>query len=188
VAVDDGGSTSCNPVQPQERAINWDELVTEERQDEEGEGRLEIIDENQLYVLLGLRIEEENAKGAADLPSNEEQATTNNGSTVPDNDTRGAAIPVDDEIPEERVIVYDPNNPCMNIGNVYPSMVEFRLAVRQFAINKEFTLHTVKIDKERFIGKCMAPYCPWHINGRKQHDSSIVMVYSTLLLILFFIV
>ena len=78
--------------------------------------------------------------------------------------------------------MYDPNNPCMNLGTVYPNMVEFRLAVRQFAINKEFALHTVKSDKERFIGKCMAPDCPWHINGRKQRDSNIVMVHSTYLL------
>ena len=127
---------------------------------------------------MGLRTEDE----AGGLPSNEDQTTTINGSTVPDIDTRGAAIPVDDEIPEERVIVYDPNNPCMNLGTVYPNMVEFRLAVRQFAINKEFALHTVKSDKERFIGKCMAPDCPWHINGRKQRDSDIVMVHSTYLL------
>ena len=53
-------------MQPQEHAINWDELLIEERQDEEGEGRLEIIDEDQLYVLLGLRTEDETAGG---LPS-----------------------------------------------------------------------------------------------------------------------
>ena len=45
MALDDNGSTSRNPVQPQEHAINWDELLIEERQDEEGEVRLEIIDE-----------------------------------------------------------------------------------------------------------------------------------------------
>ena len=65
-------------------------------------------------------------------------------------------------------MVYDPNKPCMDIGTVYRNMVEFRLAVRQFAINKEFALHTRKTDIERFIGKCMALDCPWHINGRKQ--------------------
>ena len=84
VALDDNGSTSRNPMQPQEHAINWDELLIEERQDEEGEGRLEIIDEDQLYVLLGLGTEDEAAGG---LPSNEDQATTINGSTVPDIDT-----------------------------------------------------------------------------------------------------
>jgi len=162
--------------QPQGHVVNWDELRIEERQDNEGEGRLEIFDEDELYRLLGLRTEDDHGQGAADGTSNDDQATANNGSTVPDVDTRGAAIPVDDAIPEERVMVYDPNKPCMDIGTVYPNMVEFRLAVRQFAINKEFALHTVKTDTERFIGKCMAPDCPWHINGRKQRHSKTVMV------------
>ena len=156
--------------QPWRHVVNWDELRIEERQDDEGEGRLEIFDEDELYRLLGLRTEDDHGQGAADGTSNDDQAT-------PVVDTSGAAIPVDDAIPEERVMVYDPNKPCMDIGTVYPNMVEFRLAVRQFAINKEFALHTMKTDTERFIGKCMAPYCPWHINGRKQHHSKTVMVY-----------
>jgi len=32
----------------------------------------------------------------------------------------------------------------MDLGTVYPSMEEFRLAVRQFAINEEFELKIVK--------------------------------------------
>jgi len=71
----------------------------------------------------------------------------------------------------------------MDIGTVYPNMVEFRFTVRQFVINEEFALHIVKTDIERFIGKCMEPDCPWHINGQKQHHSKIVMVY-----IIFFVI
>jgi hypothetical protein len=37
------------------------------------------------------------------------------------------------------VISYDKNNPPMDIGTVYPTM-ESKMAVRQFAINKEFEL------------------------------------------------
>jgi hypothetical protein len=162
----------------QGHVVNWEELQIKERQDDEGEGRMEFFDEDQLYRLLGLRTEDDHGQGAADGTSNVDHATTKNDSTVPDVDTRGAAIPVDDAIPEERVMVYDPNNPCMDIGSVYPNMVEFRLAVRQFAINKEFALHTVKTDTERFIGKCMAPDCPWHINGQKQRHSKTVMVQT----------
>jgi hypothetical protein len=33
-------------------------------------------------------------------------------------------------------------------------MIEFRLAVRQYAINKEFELRVVKTDRERYIGGC----------------------------------
>ena len=73
-------------------------------------------------------------------------------------------------------MVHDPNNPCMDIGTVYPNMVEFRLAVRQFAIKKQFGLRTVKTDTERFIGKCMGEVCPWHINARKEKNSKSVRV------------
>jgi hypothetical protein len=62
-------------------------------------------------------------------------------------------------------MVYDPNKPCMDIGTVYPNMVEFRLIVRQFAINKEFALHTVKTDTERFIGTCFLDLCYCNSSG-----------------------
>ena len=45
--------------QPQGHVVNWDELRIEERQDDEGEGRLEIIDEDELYHLLGLRTDDD---------------------------------------------------------------------------------------------------------------------------------
>ena len=44
--------------QPQGHVVNWDELRIKERQDDEGEGRLEIFDEDELYHLLGLRTED----------------------------------------------------------------------------------------------------------------------------------
>ena len=44
-------------------------------------------------------------------------------------------------------------------------MKEFRLAMKQFAINEEFELHLVKTDKKRYIADCNADDCPWHING-----------------------
>jgi hypothetical protein len=46
-------------------------------------------------------------------------------------------IPVDDVVQGERVFVYDPNKPFMDIGMIY-CMTEFRSAMRQFAINEEF--------------------------------------------------
>jgi hypothetical protein len=35
-------------------------------------------------------------------------------------------------------------------GNLYPSMVDFKLALRQYAINKEFEFGTTKSDKLRY--------------------------------------
>jgi len=48
----------------------------------------------------------------------------------------------------------------MDVGAIYPSMPEFRLAVRQHAIVGEFELHTEKSDNKRFKGCCNAKGCP----------------------------
>ena len=69
-------------------------------------------------------------------------------------DTTGAAIEVDDYLPGERTVVHDPNLPRMDLGIVYPNMKEFRLTVRQFAINEEFELHIIKIDPTKYIADC----------------------------------
>ncbi|WVZ96919.1 hypothetical protein U9M48_042499, partial [Paspalum notatum var. saurae] len=136
--------------------IDWDALHIIDPQDEEG--RVEIVDENQMYDLLGLRAEDEAAKEASD------------------DDTTGAAIPVDDDIPGERVMVHDPNKPSMALGTTYPNMVVFRLAMRQFAINEEFKLRIDKSDQVRYVAGCKHKNCPWRIVGRRQPDGNTIMV------------
>ena len=64
----------------------------------------------------------------------------------------------------------------MYVGTCYPSMDDFRLAVRQHDIVKEFELGTAHSDKKRFRGHCAALGCPWIIRARTQHDGN-VMVY-----------
>ena len=44
-------------------------------------------------------------------------------------DNEGAAIPTSDAVPSEMVISYDKNNPPMDIGIIYPTTDEFRMAV-----------------------------------------------------------
>lgn len=91
-------------------------------------------------------------------------------------DITGAAIPVFDELPWELLMPYDLDKPCMKAGTMYPNMKEFRLAVRQYAINEEFELHLIKTDPERYIGCCKVDGCPWHIVGHKQPNQKTVMV------------
>ena len=97
--------------QMQAPLVDWDSLRIEDNRDEEG--RIEIVDDEVMYELLGFRADD-----------------------------------------EERTVVHDPNRPNMDLGTVYSNMKEFRLAVRQFAINKEFELCVVKTDPERYIGDC----------------------------------
>jgi hypothetical protein len=75
------------------------------------------------------------------------------------------------------VISYDKNNPPMEVGTVYPSMEEFKMAVRQFAINNEFDLGTEKSDKHRYRCYCKSSAdCPWKINGIKHKEQKTVEV------------
>jgi hypothetical protein len=54
-------------------------------------------------------------------------------------DDNPVAIPIFQQLPGERQLS-DRNNPAMESGSVYPSMKEFRLAMRQYVIDKEFEL------------------------------------------------
>jgi hypothetical protein len=156
--------------------VDWSALQINEIHDEY-EGRIEYIDDDHVFELLGLGDEQDKSRKAAGVATDMGKG--------PDQNTKGAALPVDDSIPGERVIVYDPDKPCMNIGSVYPDMKEFRLAIRQFAINEEFKLHIEKTDPSRFIGNCMVEDCPWHIVGRRQPDQKTVMVLTSYLTMAF---
>ena len=92
-------------------------------------------------------------------------------------DNEGAAIRTSDDVPSEMMISYDKNNPTMDIGTIYPTMEEFKMAVRQFAINKEFDLGTDKPCKTRYRAYCRSDGdCSWRINGTKHKGQSTVEV------------
>ena len=89
-----------------------------------------------------------------------------------------AAVNIDDTVHEEPMHEWDRDNPEMSVGTLYPSMNEFRLAVRQYAIVHEFEYDTEHSDKDRFRkdrfrANCSAVSCPWIIRARTQHDGSI---------------
>lgn len=75
-------------------------------------------------------------------------------SSVPNinSDVDGATIYVDDHIPNERLILYNKDKPEMKVGALIPSMIEFRLAVRQYVINMEFELIVGKMIKIDMMG------------------------------------
>ena len=148
-----GSSTEDPSLQVEATSISevdWDNLQIVETHDEEG--RIELLSEDQLCEILGLQDEEEKK----DKSEPKGRRMVEQGS---DND--GAAILVSDVIPNEIVITYDKDHPKMDLGTMYPSMKEFRLAVRQFSINEEFDLGTEKSDKKRFTGFCKSSEdCP----------------------------
>lgn len=154
-----GGSTYTSEV-------DWDNLQIVETHD--AEGRIELMSEGQLCEILGLR--DNDGRGHKAIPKG--HIVVDQG--VDDDDT---SIPVSDVIPDEIVITYDKDHPKMDLGTMYPSMNEFRLAVRQFAIIEEFDLGTKKSDKKRFRGFCKSSKdCPWRIVASLQDDNSTIKV------------
>ena len=148
--------------------FDWDAIHIEERYDEE-EGSMNDISEDQLYELLGLQDQH---------VGNNRDVTFDDIGIADDNvDSDGAAIPVNDCIPEELVIAYEKDHPKMELRLMYPSMKDFRLVVRQFANNEEFELGTEKSDKKRFRGFCKGEGCPWRIVGNRQDDERTIKVH-----------
>ena len=85
------------------------------------------------------------------------------------------------------VITYDKNNPSMEVGTMYPTMEEFKFAVRQFAIKNEFHLGVEKSDKKIYRAYCKSGDddrpCPWKINGRKLEGSATVEVNKVFIIL-----
>ena len=126
------------------------------------------------------RMDEQGHDDGAAIPNVELAASPN---------VDGAAIPTNDAVPGEMVISYDKNNPSMEVGTMYPTMEEFKLAVRQYAIKKQFHLGIEKSCKTRYRAYCKSGDeelpCPWRINGTKLKGSATVEVNNIFLNYLF---
>lgn len=143
VVANDGAATWLPSSDAAHGEVDWNALQITEIHDEY-EGRFKCFEDDQVFELLGLRDEEAKGTGAATKSADKGKGHVEV--------VNGALPHFDDSVPGERVIVYDPDNPCMDLGSVYPDMKEFRLAIRQFAINEEFALDTEKTDPTRYIG------------------------------------
>jgi hypothetical protein len=138
------------------------------------EGKLEFASEEQLYLVLGLKGEDGHEK-------QEERRTCfvgpSNGANVCDDSS--ARIPIFQHLPGERVM-FDKNNPVMEPSSLYPNMKEFRLAMRQYTIEKEFELGVEVTNRMRYRGYCQGGDCPWTINARLEHKGWDIVVVSVL--------
>ncbi|KAE8785820.1 hypothetical protein D1007_40416 [Hordeum vulgare] len=88
---------------------------------------------------------------------------------------RMAAHDVDDTNDNELVCLYDEENPCIEVGKLWPSMVEFRMSYRTYAVKKEFEAKTMWTDRKKFYARCKGydgggSACKWYISARLQPD------------------
>jgi hypothetical protein len=58
-------------------------------------------------------------------------------------------------------------------------MEDFRLAMRQYAINKEYELGIRSTSKSRYTGYYKGGDCPWSISGFKKKGEVVVMVLTS---------
>jgi hypothetical protein len=121
-------------------------------------------------------------KGEVDREKQEKERRTcgdghcNSGNVCDDS---SAAIPIFQHLSGERVM-FDRNNPVIEPDSLYPNMKEFRLFMRQYAIDKEFELGVETIDRTKYRGYCWGGDCPWSINARLEHKGRDVVVASVL--------
>ena len=125
-----------------------------------------------MYEFVGLRAEDEIAEQARMAAEKE------NESNVDDLELQDGELLVDDHISSEDYVFYDRENPPIKVGTIYPSMDEFRAAVRQHGIMGQFELGTQKSCKDLFRGYCKAKGCPWSIVARLMRDKQQVRVLT----------
>ena len=92
-----------------------------------------------------------------------------------------AATDVDDEHDDELVTIYDKENPQIVVGKLFPSMDEFRMCFKTYAIKKEFDAKTKWTDRKKFYARCSgfdggARPWKWYISARRQPDGATIRV------------
>ncbi|WVZ93499.1 hypothetical protein U9M48_039471 [Paspalum notatum var. saurae] len=134
-----------------------------------------VADEERVFEAMGFK--------AANIDGEEARAAEIPIPMIPtelEDDLRDVSILVDDKAPEEPLLDWDRDHPDVSVGSVFPSMYDFRLAVKQHAIENEFELRTEHSDTKRFRGSCKANGCPWLIRASSQHDNSVRVQINTL--------
>jgi hypothetical protein len=159
-------------VPPEEAAlVDWVELTILQEEKDDGEAK-HATDEERVYEAMGFRPADERAEEAAreaiPIPQIPPEVQA---------EMAEAAILVDDHDGQEPMFDWDRENPDLSVGVSYPSMNDFRLAVRQHAIVKRFELATVHSDTARFRGRCASLGCPWIIRAKTQHGGCVRVLF-----------
>jgi hypothetical protein len=81
---------------------------------------------------------------------------------------------------QDKVSLCNWKNPVMMLESRYKDMPTFQLAIRQFAINREFELDIEATCPFRFRGYCKGVGCPWRINARVEIQGSPTVVVCLL--------
>jgi hypothetical protein len=157
-----------------QRVIDWSQIEIAPA----NEDAIEVpVAEEKLCLMLGISDKSghrETVAGAAI-----EASIANMDACVDDIDENllgDAALPVPDHMPEEKHFWYDKEHPVIEEGSLFPSMEEFRMLLRTFAIRGKFDIQIQDSDTTRFIGHCKGEICRWRITARTIEDGKTVRV------------
>ena len=174
-----GSSQGCNMSGQPNQSDNLDEYVgfNEEglySSDVEGD----LAHEGANHAIEGVHIDpdEDNVDEPTveALEDNVDEEPTVEAGAVEDNVHEEPAV--DDVVQCEPIIVFDSENPRIEVNALFPDVVTFRNALRHFVIKNEFEVQTLKSDKKRFMGRCKHPDCPWRIRASILQDNKTFMV------------
>jgi hypothetical protein len=136
----------------------------------EEEGLQHIVSENGVYEKLGFKQDDEKERKAT-----KEGVDTSGQASKPmddcDDDLGYMGEPLHDE-----VSLCDWKKPLMMLESRYKDMPTFQLAIRQFAINREFELGIEATYPFRFRGYYKRGECPWRINTRVEIQGSPTVI------------
>ncbi|CAM0152904.1 unnamed protein product [Urochloa decumbens] len=123
------------PVEVEED-VDWAELTILVEPDDDGDAK-KAADEDTVYEAMSFKAADERADEAA-----RESVPIPTMTAEMQSDMAEAGVPVDDNVDDEPLFDWDRDNPDMSVSVCYPSVPDFRLAVRQHAIVNEFELET----------------------------------------------
>jgi hypothetical protein len=174
--------------------VDWSTLLIEE---EETDDYIVHVQEDTMYNLLGLEEEDQTVKVLRQAADDANAALVHaNISVIDATDIEGAALPVDDLAPVEHFTFFDRDNPQMAVGDTFPSMDNFRMALKHYAIKREFDIKIIMSQPKKYMAYCkkFEDGCPFKITAKKKQEGTTVVVrtwfyyflYISLYLILFF--
>ncbi|KAE8797175.1 hypothetical protein D1007_27733 [Hordeum vulgare] len=108
------------------------------------------MSDTKIAKLFGIPFDDRDKQGERD----ESSLPTNDDEDVDAHLMEEAADDVDDAHDDELVHVYDKENPVIEVGKLCPSMAEFRMCFKTYAVKHEFDAKTVWTDKKKFYARC----------------------------------
>lgn len=162
-------TTSKQPVEPSDEPDDDDGCLPNPKPHKEHVG---VHDEGVYYAAPKTHVE------GGGLGAQSESDSESGSESDKEYEEEDGLIGKDPVLPKPNV-AYDPNDPPMSVGSLYPNISQFRLALSQHAIKNEFEYNTEKSDPERLRAYCSKKEeegCKWRLHASTYRDGVTIKV------------